>query len=63
MLARSLAWQFLKQFGLERPRVVVVRTKHTTAKIDIQKYKRSSREKPKIPRRYNSVSHRKPTLA
>ena len=37
MLARCLAWHYLKGFGLERPRVTTLRGKDSTAKIDVQK--------------------------
>ena len=37
MLARCMAWHYLKGFGLERPRVANLRGKDSTAKIDVQK--------------------------
>ena len=48
MLARSLAWQFLKQAGLERPRVTIFRAKDATSKIDVMKMgeERSTLKKP-----------------
>ena len=64
MLARSLAWQYLKQFGVKRPRVVIIGAKCATAKVDIQKYRRSTRRDQKVPKSYCSVSYRKkPSLA
>ena len=58
MLARSLAWQFLKTFGKERPRVVIVRATCATAKIDIQKYKKSAVSPQKLDMSSNPSSHR-----
>ena len=37
MLARSMAWHYLKQFGLERPKVSNTRAADSAAKIDVQK--------------------------
>ena len=60
MLARSLAWQFLKQCGLKRPKVVIIKATYATAKLDIQKYKRSSTGSKNLRDYTPLLSYRKP---
>ena len=63
MLARSLAWQFLKQFGLKRPRVTIIAGECPATQIDI-KYRRPRQRINKVARGYRSLSYRKkPSLA
>ena len=59
MLARSLAWQFLKQSGLKRPKVVIIKATCATTKLDIQKYKRFSTGSKNL-RDNIPMSYRKP---
>ena len=50
MLARSMAWHYLKQFKLERPKVSIVRAADSATKIDVQKMgeQRSISRRPKV---------------
>ena len=45
MLARSMAWQFLKKQGVKRPKHVIYNENSSTAKIDIQEFTKK-RETP-----------------
>ena len=38
MFARAMAWQFLKKYGVSRPKVIILRKNTPTATIDIQEF-------------------------
>ena len=50
MFARSMAWYYLKQFGLNRPKVVIVRARNTSTKVDVKKMveERSTAKRVKV---------------
>ena len=50
MFARSMAWHYLKQSGIERPKVTIMGATDPAAKIDVEKMKeqRSTLKRPTI---------------
>ena len=50
MLARSMAWHYLKQSGIKRPKVAIIRAADPATQIDVQKMgeQRSTFKRPTV---------------